>query len=87
MFWGLLVPHTYVLEWAAHVAYEKALNIVARINSRVFVGLPLCIIVSPPKTNIHIGRNPEYLSRAIGYTTAVGMAAMFLKLMPKYLRP
>lgn len=30
------------VDWTPHVAFEKTLNIVARITSRAFVGLPLC---------------------------------------------
>ena len=36
--------HFLTLDWTPHVPYEKALNIIARVNNRVFIGLPLCVI-------------------------------------------
>jgi hypothetical protein len=34
------------VDWTPIFIYEKTVNIVARISSRVFVGLPLCIVPS-----------------------------------------
>jgi hypothetical protein len=30
-------------------AYERAVNVIARISNRVFVGLPLCIVPTFPE--------------------------------------
>jgi hypothetical protein len=35
-----------VVDWTPICSYEKAVNIVARISNRVFVGLPLCTVPS-----------------------------------------
>ncbi|KAI0721403.1 cytochrome P450 [Cerioporus squamosus] len=60
--------------WTAINVLPAVVNIVARLSSRVFVGLPLC-------------RAPSYLRLAIRFTSARLKDANTLKLIPPVLRP
>lgn len=62
------------LEWHALNAKTTMVEIVARISSRVFLGLELC-------------RNPAWLRITADYTVNVFFGVMALKKWPKYLHP
>ena len=47
----------------------------------------VCHCVHSQITEANVGRDPEYLRHAINHTTSVGLAALVLKIIPKYLRP
>jgi len=61
-------------EWHTTTVKSVVLDMVARLSSRVFLGLPLC-------------RDTEWLEIAKGYTVAVFMAASELKEVSPILRP
>ncbi|GAB7342859.1 hypothetical protein MBLNU457_g0983t2 [Dothideomycetes sp. NU457] len=62
------------LEWHSTMIKSAVLDMVARLSSRVFLGLPLC-------------RDAEWLEIAKGYTVAVFMAASELREVSPFLRP
>lgn len=45
------------------------------------------IMYNETQNKANWGRNPEYIHHAITFTTSVGLAAMILKLVPKFLKP
>ena len=54
--------------------YDIVLNLVARQNHRVLIGLPLC-------------RDPDYLANVAEHAKQVGMATQALKFFPEVIRP
>ncbi|KAI0804677.1 cytochrome P450 [Irpex lacteus] len=60
-------------EWKSITAMGKILQIVARVNGRVSVGVPAC-------------RDEEYLNVSITYTTKVVIYGRLLAMIPSFLR-
>ncbi|KAF2852397.1 cytochrome P450 monooxygenase-like protein [Plenodomus tracheiphilus IPT5] len=60
-------------DWTEVCIREKAVDLVTRLSSRVFLGEELC-------------RNEEWLQTAIDYTNHSGGAAIKLNLLPSFLR-
>jgi cytochrome P450 len=61
-------------DWKEVNVYTTLLDVIARISSRVLVGLPLC-------------RDPAYLRSAGTFNRAVVLSAGTLNLLPGFLRP
>ncbi|KAI0652467.1 cytochrome P450 [Trametes meyenii] len=61
-------------EWLEIETMETMKQIIARISSRVFVGLPLC-------------RNEDYLDLAISFASAIASDSRMLTWFPAYLKP
>ena len=63
-----------MVDWTAIVPYGTYAKVIARISSRVFVGLPLC-------------RNEEYINFSVQHALTVVKAATMLRLLPEFLKP
>ncbi|KAK8087840.1 P450 monooxygenase [Apiospora hydei] len=61
-------------EWVEVNVYQTLLRIVARLSTRVFVGLPLC-------------REPEFLEVCESFNRNVALSGAFLNLLPSFLKP
>ncbi|KAK7941361.1 uncharacterized protein PG986_013748 [Apiospora aurea] len=61
-------------EWVEVNVYQTLLRIVARLSTRVFVGLPLC-------------REPEFLEACESFNRNVALSGAFLNLLPSFLKP
>ncbi|KAF7367735.1 hypothetical protein MSAN_00837400 [Mycena sanguinolenta] len=61
-------------EWKSHPVLPKMMAIVARVSSRLFVGLPLC-------------RDKAYLANNVSYTIDVFRSANKITLFSPFLRP
>ena len=72
-----------MVDWTPLVTYDKALNIIARLSSRVIGGVELCILSQISLTE---GRNPQYIRFAIRHATMVPPTAQILALIPSFLK-
>ncbi|KAK8055059.1 cytochrome P450 [Apiospora rasikravindrae] len=61
-------------EWVEVNVYQTLLRMVARLSTRVFVGLPLC-------------RDPEFLEACESFNRNVALSGAFLNLLPSFLKP
>ncbi|KAI0673746.1 cytochrome P450 [Trametes maxima] len=61
-------------EWLEIDTMNTIRQVIARISSRIFVGLPLC-------------RNQDYLDLAISFSTAIANDVNMLSWFPSYLKP
>ncbi|KAF7367745.1 hypothetical protein MSAN_00838400 [Mycena sanguinolenta] len=61
-------------EWKSYPVLPTMMTIVARVNNRLFVGLPLC-------------RNKAYLANNVAYTVDAMRSANKITLLPPFLRP
>ncbi|KAK5063689.1 hypothetical protein LTR69_004395 [Exophiala sideris] len=61
-------------EWKEVCVFDTAMDMIARISNRVFVGLPLC-------------RDAALLGHGKGFATAMAVSAAVLKQSPALLRP
>ncbi|KAK8050778.1 cytochrome P450 [Apiospora phragmitis] len=61
-------------DWVEVNVYQTLLHIVARLSTRVFVGLPLC-------------RDAEFLEACQSFNRNVALSAAFLNLLPSFLKP
>ncbi|KAK3349236.1 cytochrome P450 [Lasiosphaeria hispida] len=61
-------------KWHEIVLYDIMLEIVGRVVSRVFVGLPLC-------------RNPGYLQASTGFSQYILLWAAGIEMMPSFFKP
>lgn len=60
--------------WVEVNVYQTLLHIVARLSTRVFVGLPLC-------------RDAEFLEACQSFNRNVALSGAFLNLLPGFLKP
>ncbi|KAK7989928.1 Vacuolar calcium ion transporter [Apiospora arundinis] len=61
-------------DWVEVNVYQTLLHIVARLSTRVFIGLPLC-------------RDTEFLEACQSFNRNVALSAAFLNLLPSFLKP
>ncbi|KAK8095966.1 cytochrome P450 [Apiospora kogelbergensis] len=61
-------------DWVEVNVYQTLLHIVARLSTRVFVGLPLC-------------RDADFLEACQSFNRNVALSAAFLNLLPSFLKP
>ncbi|KAK8875034.1 cytochrome P450 [Apiospora arundinis] len=61
-------------DWVEVNMYQTLLHIVARLSTRVFIGLPLC-------------RDTEFLEACQSFNRNVALSAAFLNLLPSFLKP
>ncbi|KAM5535260.1 hypothetical protein V8D89_011066 [Ganoderma adspersum] len=61
-------------EWSSVEVAPVMQNIIARVSSRIFVGLPLC-------------RNEEYLTLVVNFAVDVMKTVVVLRLTPRFLKP
>lgn len=61
-------------EWKEVCVFDTVMQVVARASNRAFVGLPSC-------------RNKKYLEHAMGFASAVPIAAAVLSQLPEACRP
>ncbi|KIV86966.1 hypothetical protein PV11_02540 [Exophiala sideris] len=67
--WG-----TSTKKWAFVKVFDSLTRIIARVNNRVFVGLPLC-------------RDEKYIENATGFAEDIAWSSTILRLFPGLLRP
>ncbi|KAI0325905.1 cytochrome P450 [Cubamyces sp. BRFM 1775] len=61
-------------EWTNVNVIEAIQKILARVSSRVFVGMPAC-------------RNPEYLEYAVSYVTEISNDRKLYRMFPSFMKP
>ncbi|OTA98873.1 hypothetical protein M426DRAFT_28032 [Hypoxylon sp. CI-4A] len=63
-----------VEEWREVNVYDTMLALIARLSTRVFMGLPLC-------------RDPGFLNASSGFIRKVAITAAAISLLPRFLKP
>ena len=69
------------------------MKLVCRTSNRIFVGLPLCTLLSSSINrgarahNVGTGRDPDYGKLNIEFTVDVVKSALLINLFPEFLRP
>ncbi|KAK8035777.1 hypothetical protein PG991_001850 [Apiospora marii] len=72
--WGANAADADENGWVEMNVYQTLLHIVARLSTRVFVGLPLC-------------RDAEFLEACQSFNRNVALSGAFLNLLPGFLKP
>ena len=83
-----------LVEWVVYTGMEKALQIIARTNGRLFVGAPVCKasydscsdpVEIIPRHDL-LGRNRDYLDISIDYTMKIVISGKILSMFPSFIR-